>query len=621
VTAALDKLLARNGKTREDLDQVNGASGLGSALREEGVENSRDLERILRIPRRRWEEAEDQEEVVRLMTQWLKRSTGTWSLKPVQARALFELMEYGYLFGPIRVGGGKTLISLLAPRVVDPAPKRPMIIVPADLRDKTKTELEDYRANWVLPPFVVGDAEARDGVCRIESYERISQPQNADLLETLKPDLLIFDECHRLKNKKAAVTRRIGRYLKAHPETRVALMSGTITNRSIQDYAHILGWGLAHQAPQLYPLPHDRRQLSAWSDAIDVAKGEFTRRAPGALEALYDDADAELARTDSLAAVRQAFRRRLVETPGVVATQDGPLGVPLRIFEERLPISDAMVDAFTHVRTYWETVCGYPLADGNLVWKHARELICGFYYVWDPAPPVEWMDARRDWFRFVRETLKHNRRQLDSMGQVEAAVRDGDYPGEGAELLGIWDEIGPTYTPPQKAVWYDDGTINHAAKWLAEWGGIVWVEHRAFGFRLAQETGIPYFSNEGRAETGEEITAWGGKPMICSIASNKTGRNLQAHRHNLVIGSPGRGDAWEQMVGRTHRDGQEAEEVTVAVALPCIEHWGAFEQARVDSKFTQDSTGQAQKLCYAQIDVPTPSQVARRRGPLWVKGN
>ena len=106
--------------------------------------------------------------------------------------------------------------------------------------------------------------------------------------------------------------------------------------------------------------------------------------------------------------------------------------------------------------------------------------------------------------------------------------------------------------------------------------------------------------------------------MIASIGSNAEGRNLQAWHRNLVMAPPPQGRTWEQLLGRTHRSGQEADEVLVTVYLGCLEQLEAFRQATWDAEYIESSQ-QAQKLCYGDvlIDFDSPEFA---RGPRWVKG-
>lgn len=56
---------------------------------------------------------------------------------------------YGGLFGPIPVGEGKTLISLLAPYLLQA--QRPVLLLPAMLVEKTHRERAELSKHWHIP--------------------------------------------------------------------------------------------------------------------------------------------------------------------------------------------------------------------------------------------------------------------------------------------------------------------------------------------------------------------------------------------------------------------------------------------------------------------------------------
>ena len=109
----------------------------------------------------------------------------------------------------------------------------------------------------------------------------------------------------------------------------------------------------------------------------------------------------------------------------------------------------------------------------------------------------------------------------------------------------------------------------------------------------------------------------GGTPCIASVQSNSEGRNLQAWNAGLVVSPPSTGIAWEQLLGRFHRQGQEAEEVSYTVYLSCIENAADFEQARRDARRTQDSSGNAQRLLYGDNTVPGPEAFLEESSGRW----
>jgi len=84
---------------------------------------------------------------------------------------------------------------------------------------------------------------------------------------------------------------------------------------------------------------------------------------------------------------------------------------------------------------------------------------------------------------------------------------------------------------------------------------------------------------------------------------------------NLVTSCPPSASIVEQLVGRTHRDGQEADEVVVDILLGCREHHDAFQRALDGARATADTLGHDQKLLLADVLMPN---IDDRKGPLWV---
>ncbi|AKF03388.1 hypothetical protein DB32_000537 [Sandaracinus amylolyticus] len=508
---------------------------------------------------------------------------------------LCDLHDYGGALAPLGVGEGKTLISLLAPVVG--AAEAPLLLVPAKLVEKTRRELRAYRAHWLVPSYV-----------RIVSYELLGRAHASDLLEQIRPDLIVADECHKLKNSRAAVTRRVKRYFDKYPRTRLIAMSGTITKRSILDYAHIAKWALKGANPT----PRDLETRLAWSEILDERPGTDEPPRVGALRRLCELPDelAELG-VDEVRAVRRAYRRRLVETPGVVASVESALGASLRIDAELIAVPE-VVHAVEALRR-WERPDGEPVLNALEVWRHLRELALGFWYRWDPAPPDDWLEARRVWSRVVREVLRRDP-TLDSEAQVTRAIAAGSFPEYAADLA-AWQRLRPTYKPQTRAVWLSERVARRCASWLHGRrddgdGGIAWVEHVDFGARVAELAGVPFFGRGGLDRTGRSILDHSpGKPLVCSIEANAEGRNLQAWSTNLVTSPPTVGATWEQLLGRTHRHGQAEDEVSCHLVIALREQAAAFERARADARYISDTTGHAQKLCYADVDVPASSRV------------
>ena len=106
------------------------------------------------------------------------------------------------------------------------------------------------------------------------------------------------------------------------------------------------------------------------------------------------------------------------------------------------------------------------------------------------------------------------------------------------------------------------------------------------------------------------------------MQSHGKGHNLQRYTRNLMVAMPGAGDLWEQLIARTHRFGQTADEINVEMYVHCRELFEAFENARSDARYIEDSTGQVQKLNLATISMLTTSDAVARfvsGDPLWRK--
>jgi hypothetical protein len=562
-----------------------------------------ELTRVQQLPRRVWEEREAQD-LARRMTDILKTPGGEMSLRPIQAVALYEIGTEGGLFGPLRCGQGKTLVSLLAPVVA--FAERPLLLVPAKLAQKTARDRRELAEHWQLPAFL-----------RVMSYEWLGREQAADALEAFLPDIIIPDEAHKLQNLDAAVTRRVRRFKNAHPEVKVVPMSGTMTKRSLHDFWHLMGWALP---PDKVPMPRKYQDVELWADALDERKAQMRRADPGALIVFCNEEEKRLWTSDRRAAARSAFRRRLIETAGVVASYETAVDATLTISAVETTVSPKVDEAFEKLRNTWELPDGRivlpedrKIRDGLGMYRHARELALGFYYIWEPPPPRYWMDARKAWYQFARKILSHSR-TLDSEKQVRLA--HPEVP-ELLEWLRVRDEFKPTTVP----VWLDDSVLAFCARWADENRGIVWTDHVHFGERLARDYGLSYYGREGLDATGRYIENHpAGEPLVASMQSNAEGRNLQYSWSTALITScPANGLQMEQLLSRLHREGQEADEVQFDLITLCAEHVGAFWQAMSDSRYVQDAMGAPQKILLAGTNVPTAADIAARAGARWQK--
>jgi len=526
------------------------------------------------------------------------------ALRPIQAQALYEFASLRGGFGPIGVGHGKTLITALIPYLLQS--RRPLLLTRASLIEKTKREFRALAFHWPILNYI-----------RLMSYESLGRANHKDDLELFCPDVLICDEGHRLKNPKAAVTKRVARFMNARPQTTFIVLSGTLTGRTLRNYAHLLKWALKAEH---FPLPDHYTEIEDWAEVLDtrtISSGGVPAM-PGALMLLCTPE--ERISEDPTLAVRAAYKRRLTETPGVVSTGEGALGCSLMVQNLEIAVSPKVDDAFQVLRYTWTTPDGWPISEPMTLWRHARELALGFYYRWDPRPPDSWLLPRKDWAAWCRKILTENRRNLDSELQVVNAVDAGFYP-DAKHALDEWRRVKPSFVPNTVPVWIDDSVLNACARWAHEHPGIVWCEHVAFAEALAKKTNLSYYGRGGLDSQGNDVERHPpDQSLIASMGSVGEGRNLQAWCRNLITSCPTSGIQAEQVLGRTHRPGQLADEVTFDVLTTSIEHVLAFEQARRDAREEEQRTGLSQRLNFADIVFPTVEEICMtHRGPRWIK--
>ena len=584
------------------------------------VQDSSEFQRVLALDRRDWEAAATYNDLYLRLTAAFKLPPGTQTLRLIQASALADAHDQRGLLAPVRVGEGKTLLSFLLP-VVLLGIKRPLLLLPAALVEKTWREFKELQKHWLCHQDFMTRARFDSAVL---TYEKLGRDSGKDMLVERRPDMIIADEAHKLRNRTAACTRRVERFMIANPDTVFCAMSGTITKRSVRDYWHLAFWALREKMP----LPRTEVEMERWADALDERKVDaFSRRAPGVLmqfctpeerAAVEPKRTAPLGRTqqmpvfqfsEKLVAARKGYQKRLRDSPGVVCSPDKNLDCSLVIRRLSVDPGAEVQEHLKLLREEWTTPNGDLLALPVDVWRHARELACGFYYRWVPPPPVEWVVARKKWHWFVRQILAPDGElyedfrglHLDSPMQVALAITQERIANPDIiRAYRDWEQIRPSYKINVVAEWVSDATVEFCANWAkTEGDGIIWVEHRAMGEKLAERLNTGFCSTGGMDAKGKTIEDYAGKTVVASVAANKEGRNLQAWNRNLVVTAMPTGSLWEQLIGRTHRMGQQADTVYVDWVAACEEQDRGFQQLMADAKYIQDTTGQSQKLLYA----------------------
>lgn len=616
-----------------------GADDLARDIR--GIKYSAEFARIIALPRRPID-LDRLDVLTDAMTEFLRvpGAAGGVRLWPIQALALWEIAQHRGLFGSLRVGAGKTLVSLLAATAFElgdgPVPQRAMLIVPGALKEKTERALREAAyLGW------------RVGNVRIETYQQIARKTGPDLLRRYAPDLVIADESHKLKNRRSATVHHLADYFVDAPQTIYVDLSGTMLNRALAEIGHRLRWALG---PLRSPVPNDYPTLKAWGDALDEKSGEEEPRCtPGVLFAFTSREDwptppSENLELDARTAARRGWARRLRETEGVVATTgEDQIGVSLRFQCLTVQPQSKIREAIAHAQTHYETPDGYAFDSAAAAWKAERELARGFYHRFDPIPPKWWREARRQYGTCIRWLLGNNTQRLHSPVQVLGAIARGDYdetfiaqanprpnvewlrwqyneelaPGESGdppdapriidrisviEAVTRWRQVSEMHRPETVPTWLDTTTLRAVGRWGQEHVGIIWTEHVAFAQRLASEYGMPYYGAGGvdqRTQRHVEFDEAGDRTIVLSLAANREGRNLQHLQcsREMLFSSPYPMGAWiQQAIARGHRYGQQADEMAVYFLIACQADRYALDQILRDARAATELKDEEQKI-------------------------
>lgn len=574
---------------------VHHSSRVAAALARAGVAKTPELTRVVNLPRRVFDASTYPDASIlysktacgRAACQYCK--LGAPALRPIQNAMIIEAALCSGGFFNVGVGQGKTLASFLMHDAMEA--RKTVLLVPAQLRDKTlKTDLPELAKHFKLPPvYAIEDFKGQDGVY-VVGYEDLSNKKHTDLLEKIRPDLIVADEAHKLRNPGSARSKRFLRFTRKNPCKFVA-MTGSAMSKALTDFAHLIELALKKNSP----LPNNYPDLKQWSDCVDNETVEI-----GALALLCDDNESP----------REGWQRRFRETPGVISTTTSAVGMPieLRLFVVCPP--SKVLGALQELDKTWAWN-GEDYDQTLEIIRVERQLAQGFYYqnIWPGGvADRQWEDARNAWRRCVRARLKHtNRTGQDSPALLEALAESGQWtPGEWFDWVAVRDRP----EPEKEAIEVDRYLVSLVQNWIisSDNPGIIWVDSPVIGEWLKQ-AGIPFYG-EGEDDAVNDLaqkTLDGDIPkrtIALSLRAHCTGKNLQAWSRNLVLYPPASAETWEQLIGRTHRPGQDAEKVEVDVVIATRSAETAMANAQADAPRVQETTGQPQKLSMAILCDP-----------------
>jgi hypothetical protein len=624
-----------------------------------------DVKRICSIPITRDLTPEELEEFNRRNIDGAYFDAGFRLFEP-QARAILFFDRYGGVFAPISCGGGKTLLSLmiaerhwrrnqnekilyLVPPEVYPQLVRQIGTRPSDLSWARR------RVQLTIPSVGLGGLDAASRMARATGVPRglfimphslMSTRDSSALLEAMNPSLVILDEAHRFKNRSAARTKRLMDFVhKKLPK--LVVLSGSITNKSLRDYHHFLKPCLGVRSP----LPFAQHLAMEWALVMD-SDANPTDAMKKPVKPLVDWArfffrGVNLA--EDVSGFRKAHKLRMSTCPGVVSTVDS--GVPCTLLLVNAPTpheqpgQEAALEALvTKVEKDWETPNGDPIDHAIHKYHWLQQLSAGFYYElkW---PTVSEVCRRRgvskieaeDFLKRSKDCLllhgdyakalrkwsgEHHRAGLDTPWLVGQEMSKHGPRNVGAALYAVWrtwknlaDALGDDLIERDSVpVRVCDFKIRATRTWVRQLapgtGALLWVFHQEVGEWLVEVLKADgkdvLHCPAGDAYNKAIIDPVNSKKIIvASMTAHGTGKNLQHFDQQAFVQWPRSASLAEQTLARTHRPGQEADELRIGTFNTTASDKHAFAACLRDACYVQQSTGSRQKVLMAQYD-PLP---------------
>lgn len=598
-----------------------------------------------------------------------------------QCRALLEYIAYKGLLGPIGVGKGKTLISVKIPDIAwRKGLRKILLLVPSSVYGQlTRNDLQWIRQHVAIqvPFHGLGSLSSKGRLalaysgrkgCYILPYSCLSTQDSVEVLRAVGPECIVLDEAHLVKNAAAARTKRLREYVRQSEqrgnEVELVALSGTITNKSILDYHHLIGSALR----QLSPLPISPIIANEWATVLD-ADADMATGDTGPIEPLVAWARRNFPKANipfGLAGFRSAYRLRLTTAPGVVATSDSSLKTSLTLCTRAVKRYEEHKDwaelnrLMTQVIDEWTTPTGDEIDHAIHTFKWLYELTSGFYnrLSW-PEPDVlatrtettvkratrmlslamEHHEVAQEYARELRAWLRTSSRPgLDTPMTVGKSMsKDGD-SWVTKKLYDIWlakkeleHEFKTKFSARRMMSRDSDPVrvcsfkIDQMVNWVTKTdpkGAIIWVYHTDLGtwaFDALKEAGVDPLHCIAGEHSNRVIRDHknGDRIIVASMSAHGTGKNLQHFQHSYFLQWPRSATLAEQVLGRMHRTGQKADELNPRLNNTTEFDVLNFAACLNDALYNQQTTGNRQRLIYCAYDpLPAvfPVAVLRERG-------
>ena len=597
-------------------------------------------------------------------------------LFPQQADGIFAVEENVSgrrgLFGNIGVGWGKTLLSLMIAEEAwarsQGAIDRIVLSVPPHVMlQLLLTDIPAARRRIPLSvPIISLYGKSKSDRLSIASSSRrglfliphslYSVPDAVEMLLKLKPGKFIIDECHAFSDRASARTKRLVHVLgETQPE--FCCLSGSMSTKSVLEYHHLIVSALTRGAP----LPISPSAATQWGLVIDANSPEDVDRAQvGPIKPLIAWArknfpEEAVRITEDRTGFRHAYRCRLNTTPGVVSSGDQELGVSLTILNHAIPEEERLAspgwsDLAEHMRRLeeeWISPNGDEIEHAIHLYRWRFELAAGFYnrLTWpdedwlkargDTNPretlrrALEWHDANRAYLRLLRsffggrhipglDTPLTVARELSQHKDRTLPTELWQAYAEQAELR--WETMPERLSTAVRVCPFRLHAVARSVQENSPRGSITWIWNReilSWAGEVWEEFGLNPLVCGQHADAAILDPGNANRHIIASISAHGTGKNLQHHQDTYYIQFPRSARLAEQVLGRTHRNGQKADELFPRTfrTLPFDEE--CFSATLVDAAFVRQTSGIPQRLLFANYEpLPTiyPPEFLRERG-------
>jgi hypothetical protein len=580
-------------------------------------------------------------------------------LNPLQAWTLREAVQVGGIVGFKGVGSGKTIDGLLIPLLFPDARLAALIIEPKQ-RHHYRSHYLRIREHFRVSSIVFDDGVSGHTVpgtvpLHLISYSILSRTASSDMLDELKPDVLIIDEAHRACGQ-SAINRRVKRYCKFRIDERERALfegrpvrpravnlfdwSGTLEQKSVDDTQMLCAYSLGTGSP----VPLDPDEAEKWSAVFDVSH-KPDRKSPTA-KALWKAFGGGVVIDESVEAsmlldedpenvVRRGFQKWRMWTPGIITGTSKEV-TAAHYFTERevKKIPSSVREALSKIRNESQRPDGMVLEERIQQVSCARQVACGFYSYWAyPKHPCssptgqcdprceqcllidEWFLRRKAYAKELRAKLLLGQAHLDSPKNCEDAAerfwREGRYAGNlptwGSETWRDWKKIEKKVEYDERVKWLDDYLAQDAAEWATNNKGVVWFQSVPFGRKVSELTKLPYF-NGGPGGEQRLRAEKGDRSILVSIDAHGAGTDgLQNIFWKQLIAEVPASNATshglEQLFGRLLRRGQRKDAVETEVYLHVSELKDALRNAIAQAEFNFAMTGNKPLILMADKDM------------------